>query len=259
MQLKIFGLISICLITLSACTTTHQDGPPKVGFNADIIPDPVPKPLAKSHYGNPHSYVALGKRYYVANTAQGYDKRGVASWYGAKFHGQRTSSGEPYDMFKLTAASRTLPIPIFAKVTNLENGRSIVVKINDRGPFLHNRLIDLSYAAAKKLRFAHKGTAFVEVKTITFNKSHAKPAQSLKLKQPEYYQVGVFSSATNALKLKSLLNKVLKKPVEITRIMVNNENLFRVEVGPLVEKAESDTLKQIVAHLGLGHPISLKT
>ena len=159
------------VLQLPGCITGNgnyevKDGAPSGHFNADHIPDAVPKPEARSRYGNPSVYVVGGKRYHVMNSAKGYNKVGYASWYGTKFHGQHTSSREPYDMFSMTAASTTLPIPTYVRVTNLENGRSVVVKVNDRGPFKSSRIIDLSYAAAKKLGYTAKGTAKVRVTAI---------------------------------------------------------------------------------------------
>ncbi len=128
--------------------------------------DPTPHKLPISRYGNPSSYEVFGETYTLLPTNEGYTERGVASWYGKKFHGRRASSGETYNMYAMTAAHKTLPIPVYAQVTNLENGRKVIVKINDRGPFVKNRLIDLSYAAATKLGVIEKGTAPVEVTTI---------------------------------------------------------------------------------------------
>jgi rare lipoprotein A len=131
------------------------------------IPDAVPRLEPRSPYGNPPFYVVSGHRYAVLPTSAGYVERGVASWYGTEFHGLRTSTGEPYDMFAMTAAHKTLPLPCYARVTNLSNGRSAVVRINDRGPFVDNRIIDLSYSAARKLDIVRNGTAFVQVEVLT--------------------------------------------------------------------------------------------
>jgi rare lipoprotein A len=147
----------------------QQDGPPAPAeIPADVasIPDAVPQPEPLSSNGNPDSYEVYGDRYIVLKDARGYKERGYASWYGKKFHGQRTSSGEPYDMFKMTAAHKTLPIPCYARVTNLDNGKSVVVRINDRGPFHEGRIIDLSYTAAVKLGSLGKGSIPVEVEAI---------------------------------------------------------------------------------------------
>ena len=130
------------------------------------MPDAVPRVEPRSKYGNPPYYDAFGKRYYVLSTNLGYVERGVASWYGPGFHQVRTSTGEPYDMYAMTAAHKTLPLPAYVSVTNLQNGRSVVVRVNDRGPFVGNRIIDLSYSAAAKLDMVRGGTAFVEVRSL---------------------------------------------------------------------------------------------
>jgi rare lipoprotein A len=132
----------------------------------DTVPDVVPRAEPRSHYGNPPFYDVFGKRYYVLSSSVGYVERGVASWYGPGFHKVRTSTGEPYDMYAMTAAHTTLPLPTYVRVTNLQNGRSIVVRVNDRGPFVDNRIIDLSYTAAAKLDMLRNGTAIVEVSSI---------------------------------------------------------------------------------------------
>jgi rare lipoprotein A len=132
----------------------------------DSVPDMVPRVEPRSRYGNPPFYEVMGKRYYVLSSSVGYVERGVASWYGPGFHKVRTSTGEPYDMYGMTAAHKTLPLPAYVRVTNLQNGRSIVVRINDRGPFVGNRIIDLSYTAASKLDMLRNGTAMVEVRSL---------------------------------------------------------------------------------------------
>jgi len=147
----------------------QQDGPPapsEIPPDVASIPDAVPQPEPKSNNGNPDSYEVYGDRYFILKDVRGYKERGYASWYGKKFNGKRTSSGEPYDMFKMTAAHKTLPIPCYARVTNLDNGRSVVVRINDRGPFHEGRIIDLSYTAAVKLGSLDRGSIPVEVEAI---------------------------------------------------------------------------------------------
>jgi rare lipoprotein A len=130
------------------------------------VPDAVPRIEPRARYGNPPFYDVFGKRYYVLSSSVGYWERGVASWYGPGFHKVRTSIGEPYDMYAMTAAHKTLPLPAYVRVTNLQNGRSVVVRVNDRGPFVGNRIIDLSYTAAAKLDMLRNGTAMVDVRTI---------------------------------------------------------------------------------------------
>jgi rare lipoprotein A len=132
----------------------------------DSVPDAMPRIEPRSRYGNPPFYEVFGKRYYVLSSSVGYWERGVASWYGPGFHKVRTSTGEPYDMYGMTAAHKTLPLPAYVRVTNLQNGRSIVVRVNDRGPFVGNRIIDLSYTAAAKLDMLRNGTALVEVRAL---------------------------------------------------------------------------------------------
>jgi len=132
----------------------------------DTVPDAVPRAEPRARNGNPPFYDVFGKRYFVLSSSSGYWERGVASWYGPGFHKVRTSIGEPYDMYGMTGAHKTLPLPAYVRVTNLQNGRSVVVRINDRGPFVGNRIIDLSYTAAAKLDMLRNGTAMVEVRSI---------------------------------------------------------------------------------------------
>lgn len=168
---RLHGLL-LAALALSACSTApvqragRDGGPSRPPIDVMAIPDAVPKVEPRSRYGNPANYVVFGQRYHVMPTSDGYVERGVASWYGDKFHGKRTSSGDPYDMYGMTAAHKTLPLPTYARVTNLQNGRSIVVKINDRGPFVDNRIIDLTYTGAAKLGLLGAGTGLVEVRAL---------------------------------------------------------------------------------------------
>lgn len=169
-QWRIHGLVALTLV-LGACSSgpgglTRDGGPDRIPRDVMAIPDAVPKVEPRSRYGNPASYVVYGTRYYVMPSSDNHVERGIASWYGDKFHGKRTSSGDPYDMYGMTAAHKTLPLPTYARVTNLSNGRSIVVKINDRGPFIGNRIIDLSYTGAAKLGLIGHGTGMVEVRAL---------------------------------------------------------------------------------------------
>jgi len=143
-----------------------DDPPPDVPEDIASIPDAVPRQEVKTRYGNPESYVEFGVRYRVMETSDGYEEEGIASWYGPGFHGRRTSSGETYDQYAMTAAHTVLPLPTYVEVTNLDNGRTVVVKVNDRGPFHGGRIIDLSYAAAIKLGVVGPGTARVRVRAL---------------------------------------------------------------------------------------------
>ncbi|MFT5575521.1 MAG: rare lipoprotein A, partial [Bermanella sp.] len=166
-----------CLLSallLAACSVVdgprpvsqQRDGAPIRQISGDLLADAVPRHEVITASGNTSPYVVFGKRYELMTNYLGYREQGVASWYGTKFHGRLTSNGEVYDLYKMTAAHKTLPIPVYVRVTNLENNRSVIVRVNDRGPFHGDRLIDLSYAAAVKLGYADKGTARVEIEVI---------------------------------------------------------------------------------------------
>jgi len=171
-MMKYFSILVLASALLSGCAST-SGGNVGSGDNyyedVDVskIKDPEPKHEPKSKYGNPSSYQVFGKTYYVKDSADGFKERGQASWYGHPFHGRRTSSGEEYDMYKMTAAHKSVPIPCYMRVTNLKNGKSIIVRVNDRGPFHDGRVIDLSYVAAKKLGVYAEGTVPVEIEVIT--------------------------------------------------------------------------------------------
>jgi len=186
---RLIVVVVLSVVFIAACTSPYKikDSAPKKPTRIDRTEKVIPKVEPKSKYGNPKSYVVFGERYYTLPTSKGYVEQGIASWYGTKFHGRRTSSGETYDMYAMTAAHKTLPLPTYARVTNKRNGRSIIVRINDRGPFHENRIIDLSYAAATKLGIVTMGTGLVEVRAIDPRTSrvaqaHAK-SKAIKVKQ----------------------------------------------------------------------------
>ncbi|MDW8478809.1 MAG: septal ring lytic transglycosylase RlpA family protein [Xanthomonadales bacterium] len=178
------------------------DGPPLgIAIDPERIPEPVPREEPRSRYGNHSPYTVHGRRYRVLESAKGYVERGIASWYGTKFHGRPTSSFEPYDMFQYTAAHRTLPLPSYVRVTNLENGRSVVVRVNDRGPFKPDRIIDLSYVAALKLGIVERGTARVEVRALEPERADPGPADRAGLAEergPVFVQAGAYLERENA-------------------------------------------------------------
>ena len=155
----LFGWLLLAVGVLAGCSS----GP---SVDRAATADAVPRHEPPARQGNPADYTVFGKRYHVRESNAGFRQRGVASWYGNKFHGRPTSSGEPYDMYKMTAAHKTLRLPAYVRVTNLENGRSVVVRVNDRGPFVDNRIIDLSYAAAHKIGMTGRGTALVDVEVV---------------------------------------------------------------------------------------------
>ena len=239
----------LVLVLLSACRSGStyvepSDGPP-LHTPPDIayLPDPVPREEPKSERGNPPAYTVRGKTYHVMDSAAGYRATGNASWYGKKFHGRLTSSGEPFDMFKLTAAHTTLPIPTYLKVTNLANGRSTVVRVNDRGPFHSGRIIDLSYAAAVKLDFADSGTTRVRVETVG--------------KQPDFFlQAAAFRELATADALKENLQKLTGKSAYVVR--VSDDRLFRVRLGPVRGRPEALRLQALIAAADYGQPLILE-
>jgi rare lipoprotein A len=216
------------------------------------IPDAVPRIEPRSRNGNPPFYNVLGRHYTLLATPEGYVERGVASWYGPGFHGVSTSLGEPYDMYAMTAAHKTLPIPCYARVTNLANGHSVVVRINDRGPFVANRLIDLSYTAAAKLDMMRQGTAMVEVRVITpgdpqseaLNRATETPAPTL------YVQAGAFAVAGNA---QGLLQRLQRAGLSNAFVLPPQPggHLYRVRVGPVASVADFDALAARLATLGV--------
>lgn len=217
-----------------------------------------PRPLPKSRYGNPSSYQVFGKTYRVLKTEKGYSKKGYASWYGTKFHGKLTSTREPYDMYAMTAASPVLPIPCFVTVKNLENGRSIIVKVNDRGPFVKNRIIDLSYVAGKKLGIDKKGTALVQVTTIDtsrhiqYAQNQKKPTAHIISKQPAIYlQAGAFSNEHHAQALEERLKLLTRKSVNVKKTTRKSKPLYRVQVGPFKNTYEQEEIRNFLINHGI--------
>lgn len=231
-------------------------------LDVDAIPDAVPRVEPRSRYGNPPYYEVMGRRYYVRASSEGYRERGIASWYGAKFHGRRTSSGETYDMYAMTAAHATLPIPTYVEVTNLRNGRKVVVKVNDRGPFHANRLIDLSYVAALKLGIVNEGTGLVEIRALSGGEaSAAEVADAVETAsapghraQPDLYlQVGAFSDRVNAERLSQRIGAAApRRAVKVHEGGGSDGRpLFRVRLGPLPGVAEVDRVVRELAKLGI--------
>lgn len=234
------------------------DGPPKQQRNVAAIPDAKPHYLPRSLYGNPPYYTVNGKTYHVLASAEGYNQRGIASWYGSKFAGHLTSTRERYDPYQMTAASPVLPIPCYARVTNLENGRSVIVKVNDRGPFAPNRIIDLSYAAAIKLGYQQHGTALVDVAAIDTQNPYPYAINTFKHNHPQLFlQVGVFHDAINAQRLKQALAAATATSTVIYTTRARQEPLYHVQIGPLRGVGEADRLHALLEHQGYGDAISI--
>lgn len=232
------------------------DGAPRGHVDVSKIPDAVPRDEPRSRYGNPASYEALGQRYHVMHSSSGYTERGIASWYGTKFHGRRTSSGEPYDMYAMTAAHTRLPLPTYVRVTNLENGRTVVARVNDRGPFVKNRIIDLSYAAAIKLGMTGKGTALVEVRALDPGRpapaAQPAPIMAQAAHRPAVFiQIGAFSSRQNAEQiLARLASHALPAVAALHEGLANGAPIYRVRLGPLASVELADGAARELERIG---------
>lgn len=254
----------------------ERDGP---GKHRDVshVKDAVPRVEPRSRGGNAASYVVLGKRYRTLSNSTGFVERGIASWYGRKFHGRKTANGETYDMYAMTAAHTRLPIPTYVQVTNLENGRQVVVRVNDRGPFHENRIIDLSYSAASRIGMLGKGTALVEIRAIDPRAPAAKPRiastrpanprapgpivpQATPVKavtgHPQIFlQAGAFSSNTNAERLRRKLEQGLARSVRVVAVNTANGQVHRVQVGPLASVEIADQVSDSMHGLGISAPL----
>ena len=247
-------IITLLSLLLSACfggpkKSDDADGPSSRSISPSDVHDAVPRPEPLARYGNRSPYEVLGKRYTVLSTSADYKKRGIASWYGSKFHGRRTSSGEVFDMHLATAAHRNLPLPTYAEITNLDNGRKVVVKINDRGPFHEDRLIDLSYGAAIRLGMADTGTARVEVRAISFDeKAAVRPA--VKISDGTFLQIGAFSNKHTAEQLAGRMMDERLQPVSIQQ----GSGLYKVWIGPYQMESDIEFVVSRLIELGFERP-----
>ena len=259
-NLRILFFIKIIFVVGCGTIESEQDGPGKA-IITEMPADALPKPEPRSKYGNGRNlgngpqYEVLNKTYIVMDSSLNYQERGVASWYGSKFHGNLTSNRETYDMYKMTAAHKTLPLPTYVHVRNLRNNKSIIVRVNDRGPFVTNRIIDLSYAAAMKLEMVEDGTSLVEVTAINFD----EPTKKVKAKIPVvsnksnqiYIQVGAFSERKNAQKsLSNLFSNGVKNAL-IHEDFSKDESLYRVRIGPILNVTQYDLLVKDLDDLGI--------
>ncbi|HID81129.1 MAG TPA: septal ring lytic transglycosylase RlpA family protein [Chromatiales bacterium] len=289
--MKVYQLLLVLalLLLIQSCGLLQQkDRAGRELSEAEIaaIQDAVPvnEVLAKS--GNPQSYEVNGRTYHVMKNAQGFVQHGKASWYGKKFHGRRTSSGETYDMYKMTAAHKTLPLPTYVRVTNLENQRSVVLKVNDRGPFVTGRAIDLSYVAARKLGIVGDGTANVEIRalepgqtnhsevvmstvedmqpldtipvteTLPVNTPVDPVAKTTPTKPPVsdtgiFLQVGAFSLMNNAERLRLRMEDMQSHPVNTITSRTAKGELHKVRIGPFSSDAELKKIQNLLR--GKGH------
>lgn len=285
MMLLRWGIVALALLPLIGCvsvprpsstTVILKDGAPDEDMDVADLPDATPRHELVRVAGNKTPYTVLGKTYHVNFATKGFSQTGNASWYGKKFHGNKTSNGEIYDMYAMTAAHRTLAIPTYVRVTNLENNRTVVVRVNDRGPFHDGRIIDLSYAAAKKLGFHTKGTAKVRIevvepdvspavqvaeispqpasKTVSANTGTANvpatnpaiPPDSL-LRQT-YLQLGAFSKPESAT---DLSNRAAAAGMKAHVRSEPATSLYKVLVGPILDNFELLDLRKKLADASL--------
>jgi rare lipoprotein A len=282
---------ALCLLlalVLAACSSTppsrysqKQDTAPPLKLDPDRIADAEPRAEAIKLYGNKSPYQVNGKQYRVMSgqQASGYHEQGTASWYGTKFHGHLTSNGETYNMYRMSAAHKSLPIPCYVKVTNLDNGRTAIVRVNDRGPFHGGRIIDLSYAAATKLGYADKGVARVNVEMIDayqyqLARSKKQPQPAGVAAQPApvvaasaapatvpgtadaqpYLQAAAFSQMASAKALREQLLGLLDAPVTISSRSFNSVTLHRVRIGPLDAADDAERITKLLLLENLGKP-----
>ncbi len=293
-----WGMLLLAVITLVGCAsspgtdhsaryTLKQDRAPAGGFDASGLADAEPRYLAPRTAGNKSPYTVWGKSYRVMDSNDGYVARGIASWYGEKFHGHKTSNGETFDMYAMSAAHKSLRIPGYAKVTNLDNGQSVIVRVNDRGPFHGDRLIDLSYAAAKKLDYHDRGTARVEVAAITVRsdgsmflagepwnsqsprtdveqvkavadeggKEEAAPSEEVL--EGLFVQLAAFSSRDPAQALLAQARRELDSPMRVKEVSTANGRFHRVQVGPFPNEDEARDAQNLLESRGFGQSIVL--
>lgn len=269
-------LLPVFLLTACAGGGIRGDGPPSSGSTGipELPADAVPRREARSKYGNGPVYEVFGKRYSVLPTSRGYKERGVASWYGKKFHGNLTSNRETYDMYQMTAAHKTLPLPSYVRVRNLRNDKSIIVRVNDRGPFVHNRIIDLSYSAALKLDMIRDGTSLVEVTAIDLESPRGDhPTRQVTPPDPGmpspgagdatdmagveheiFAQVGAFGDRANAERRLDLLTSAGIEKAFIHEDSSSTPALLRVRIGPIADVIQFDVLVEELENIGIMNP-----
>lgn len=232
-----------------------HDGAPLKHIEPEDVHDAVPRPDPILSAGNMTPYTVNGVTYQVIGDHREYSARGIASWYGTKFNGHETSNGERYDLYQASAAHKTLPIPCYARVTNLDNGRSVVVRVNDRGPFHSDRLIDLSYAAAVKLGYMEVGTARVEVEVIDV--AGVDDRRGSVAGDYRFLQLGAYSSEDKARGLQEKLRELLAPPVFISEVQAGENLLYRVRVGPMSAAGELQAVQEQLRTAGYdaGQPL----
>jgi rare lipoprotein A len=262
----LLAIVLLGMLAVAGCggNKAKDDGPPSGSTRIPDIPgDAVPRAESRSKYGNGPVYEVFGQRYTVMPSSSGYQERGVASWYGKKFHGNLTSNREVYDMYEMTAAHKTLPLPTYVRVRNLSNNKSIIVRVNDRGPFVHNRIIDLSYSAAMKLDMIKDGTSLVEVTAINFDQPSGDRPTSVSSSSPRppidagnklYVQVGAFSDRSNAERRLGELSRAGISSAFIHEERSTDRVLYRVRIGPVADVVQYDVIVDDLEDMGISDP-----
>lgn len=266
--IRCLGVFALAAV-MAGCGSNKlkSDGPPSGSVTIPELPgDAVPRPEPRSKYGNGPLYEVFGETYRVMDSSDGYRERGVASWYGKKFHGNLTSMREPYDMYAMTAAHKTLPLPSYVRVRNLRNGKSIVVRVNDRGPFAHNRIIDLSYAAALKLDMIRDGTSLVEIQAVgpgapvgdrPTRRTTSAPREDARDQGKAgtvFAQVGAFGDRNNAKRRIELLRSAGLGNSKIFEDRSAKPILYRVRIGPIRNGDQYDLIVEELEKLGIDDP-----
>ena len=271
------------LLGLAGCAgQPYVDGPPAAGSapSSQLPPDPIPQAEERSRYGNGPIYEVYGQRYRVMDSSYGYEAQGIASWYGQKFHGRLTASREPYDMHAMTAAHRSLPLPTYVEVRNLANDKTVIVRVNDRGPFVDNRIIDLSYSAARRLDMVKNGTTRVEIRAISFDEppriasaivpsaSVTRPSTGIRGAGPRatvakaapepqtarprmYVQVGAFGDPGNAARRHRMLTDNGIDRAFVHQDADRTPPLYRVRIGPLDDVDHYDRMVEALSAMGI--------
>jgi rare lipoprotein A len=256
-----WSILACVAVLLSSCglispVVEPKDSAPLRPVDPRILVDAIPREDAITRAGNKNPYTVLGKTYHLLPSSDGYRATGKASWYGTKFHGRNTANGELYSLYGMTAAHRSLPIPAYVKVTNLQNNRTAIVRVNDRGPFHSERIIDLSYAAAVKLGFAEQGTAEVLIETIKPRQLPVEEEQQELQEQASneryFLQVGAFKSLALANTLRADL--LQKTPHDVSVKASEPAGFYRVQLGPLTSISQVQQVSEQLISMNLEQP-----
>ncbi len=250
------------LVLLAACQTSRyqmdKDAGPSGEFDASSVPDAVPVYEVRTIAGNKSPYTVNGRTYDVLADSTGYRESGLASWYGRKFHGYHTSNGEVYNMYGMTAAHKTLPIPSYVRVTNLDNGREVVVRVNDRGPFHDARIIDLSYAAAQKLGYAERGTVRVSVEALPMPAAGETVGAAGGMVPGTFYlQLGAFSSIETARQFQQRVASTISVEASIQERSNDGRAVYRVRLGPFDDKRAAESMRYRLMEAKFPEPLLL--